>query len=69
MIITKSGKTIRIEAAGISTMGRDTMGVKLMDIGDDDIIAFAVIKEGGTINGDSDGRESSGGEGESGTQD
>ena len=68
MIITRSGKTIRIEASGISTMGRDTMGVKLMDIGDDEIIAFAVIKEG-TLHGDTDGREGLSGEGESGTQD
>jgi DNA gyrase subunit A len=68
MIITRSGKTIRIEVSGISTMGRDTMGVKLMDIGDDDIIAFAVIKEG-NINGDSDGRENSLSEGESGAED
>jgi DNA gyrase subunit A len=67
MIITKSGKTIRTEVAGISKMGRDTMGVKLMDTGDDDIIAFAVIKEG-NINGDSNGREGTGGEGQSGTK-
>jgi len=68
MIITRSGKTIRIEVEGISKMGRDTMGVKLMDIGDDDIIAFAVIKEG-HLNGDSNGRESTGSEDQSGTQD
>jgi len=67
MIITKLGKTIRTEVAGISKMGRDTMGVKLMDIGDDDIISFAVIKEG-QENGNSDGREGSGGEGQSGTE-
>lgn len=68
MIITRSGKTIRTEVAGISRMGRDTMGVKLMDIGDDDIIAFAVIKEG-HINDNSDGREGSGGEDQSGSED
>jgi len=67
MIITRSGKTIRIEVDGISTMGRDTMGVKLMDIGDDEIIAFAVIKEG-TLHGDSDGREGTSTEGEIGTE-
>jgi DNA gyrase subunit A len=67
MLITKHGKTIRTEVAGISKMGRDTMGVKLMDIGDDDIIAFAVIKEG-QENGDSNGREGTGSEGQSGTE-
>lgn len=68
MIITKSAKTIRTEVKGISKMGRDTMGVKLMDTGDDDIIAFAVIKEG-TINGDINGREGTGSEGQGGTED
>lgn len=67
MIITRFGKTIRTEVSGISKMGRDTMGVKLMDTGDDDIIAFAVIKEG-HINGDTNGREGSGGEGQSGSE-
>lgn len=38
-------------------MGRDTMGVKLMDVEDDnEIISFAVIKEG-QDNGNSDGRK------------
>jgi len=68
MIITRSGKTIRTEVKGISKMGRDTMGVKLMDIGDDDIIAFAVIKEG-HFNGDIIGREGAGAEGQSPTED
>ncbi|MGE4318307.1 MAG: DNA gyrase subunit A [Deferribacterales bacterium] len=68
ILITRSGKTIRIEASGISKMGRDTMGVKLMDIEDDnEIISFAVIKEG-QENGDSDGRESTLPEGESSTE-
>ena len=70
MIITRSAKTIRTEVQGISKMGRDTMGVKLMDTGDDDIIAFAVIKEG-TIHEDSDNneREGTGSEGQGGTED
>ncbi len=68
ILITRSGKTIRIEASGISKMGRDTMGVKLMDIEDDnEIISFAVIKEG-QENGDSDGREGTLSEGESSTE-
>ena len=68
MLITKSGKTIRIDVSGISTMGRDTMGVKLMDIEDDnEIISFAVVKEG-QDNGNIDGREDTGSEGESGAE-
>lgn len=68
MIITRSGKTIRIEVKGISKMGRDTMGVKLMDIGEDDIIAFAVIKEG-QLHGDTNGREGIGTEGQNPAED
>jgi DNA gyrase subunit A len=68
MLITKSGKTIRINVSDISTMGRDTMGVKLMDIEEDnEIISFAVVKEG-QDNGNSDGREDTGSEGESGAE-
>lgn len=68
MLITKSGKTIRIDVSDISTMGRDTMGVKLMDIEEDnEIISFAVVKEG-QDNGNSDGREDTGSEGESGAE-
>lgn len=64
ILITKGGKTIRIEASGISKMGRDTMGVKLMDVEDDnEIISFAVFKEG-QDNDNSDGRESTLSEGE-----
>lgn len=43
MLITTNGKMIRISAEEIPVMSRDTQGVKLMNIGDDEIIAFAVI--------------------------
>lgn len=45
MIITRNGKTIRISVSGISVISRDTQGVKLMNIGDDKIISFAIVKE------------------------
>jgi DNA gyrase subunit A len=45
MLITKQGKTIRISVSGISVISRDTQGVKLMDLNDDEIISFAVIRE------------------------
>jgi DNA gyrase subunit A len=45
MIITRSGKTIRISVSGISIIGRDTQGVKLMDLNNDEIISFAVVRE------------------------
>lgn len=52
ILITRSGKTIRIDVSGISKMGRDTMGVKLMDVEDDnEIISFAVIKDTGEDEG------------------
>jgi len=46
IIISKSGMTIRLLAKDISTQGRATVGVKLLDIGDDDLVTdFAVISE------------------------
>lgn len=38
MLITHSGKTIRMPAQGISVIGRNTQGVKLMDLEEDDRI-------------------------------
>jgi DNA gyrase subunit A len=32
MIITTSGKIIRIKASGVSVIGRNTKGVKLIDL-------------------------------------
>ena len=43
MIITKSGLTIRLEVASLRVMGRNTQGVKLINLKNDDAIA-AVAK-------------------------
>ncbi len=41
MMITENGVLIRIETSGISNMGRNTSGVKLMNIKDSEIVAVA----------------------------
>ena len=46
MLVTKSGKTIRISVSDISVLKRDTQGVKLMDTSGDEIVSFAVVPEG-----------------------
>jgi len=43
MIITKYGKMIRLSLDEVPILGRDTQGVRLMNLDDDEIIAFAVI--------------------------
>ena len=43
MIITRSGLTIRLEIASLRVMGRNTQGVKLINLRNDDAIA-AVAK-------------------------
>ncbi len=45
MLITRSGKIIRLAVGEIPVMGRDTQGVKLMSTDEYEIIAFAVVKE------------------------
>ena len=46
MLITHEGKIIRIQAGGVSIIGRATQGVKLMDLGSEDrIVAAAKIPE------------------------
>ncbi|MBM3777210.1 MAG: DNA gyrase subunit A [Acidimicrobiia bacterium] len=46
MLITQQGKTLRMEAGGIRTIGRNTQGVKLMDLEDDDrVVAIARLPE------------------------
>ncbi|MFC1670908.1 DNA gyrase subunit A [Spirochaetota bacterium] len=46
IISSKGGMTIRVKAKDISTQGRATVGVKLLDVGKDDIVSdFAVITE------------------------
>ena len=47
MIITKNGITIRMAVEDISTLGRNTQGVKLIKIGNkDSIAALAIVKDG-----------------------
>jgi DNA gyrase subunit A len=46
IIISKNGMTIRVQAKDVSTQGRATVGVKLLDVGNDDMVSdFAVITE------------------------
>jgi DNA gyrase subunit A len=46
MLCTASGIVIRMEAAGISRMSRNTRGVTLMKLEkDDELVAVAVISE------------------------
>lgn len=47
MIITKNGITIRMAVEDISTLGRNTQGVRLIKIGTkDSIAALAIVKDG-----------------------
>lgn len=46
LLISKSGMTIRIDAKDLSVLGRATVGVKLVDVKDDDkVIDIAVVSE------------------------
>ncbi|MGB9731769.1 DNA gyrase subunit A [Calditerrivibrio nitroreducens] len=45
MLMSKTGKIIRIAVSDIPVLGRDTQGVKLMSVADDEIVSFAIIKE------------------------
>ena len=47
MIITKNGITIRMAVEDISTLGRNTQGVRLIKIGNkDSIAALAIVRDG-----------------------
>ena len=43
MIITRNGKIIRIESSEIRATGRWTQGVRLVNLGEDDVIAAAAV--------------------------
>ena len=46
VIASKSGKTIRLTAKEVSSQGRSTVGVRLLDVEGDDVVTdFAVIPE------------------------
>ncbi len=47
MLITNGGKVLRCKVKTISTMGRATQGVRIMDLGsDEDLVAVARLAEG-----------------------
>lgn len=56
MIMTSSGTMIRTSMSGISTMGRNTQGVKLINIREDDAVA-TVTRVGRTEESDEDAGE------------
>jgi len=46
IITSKNGMTIRVKAKGISLQGRSTIGVKLLDLNQEDVVSdFAVISD------------------------
>ena len=46
MLITSGGKVLRARVAGISTMGRATQGVRIMNLADDEkIVSMARLAE------------------------
>ena len=46
MIITGHGKIIRLRVADISIIGRNTQGVKLIDLGEDEkVVSVAKLME------------------------
>lgn len=46
ILMSKSGKVIRLSVTQIPVLGRDTQGVKLMNVTDDDeVVSIAVVKE------------------------
>ncbi|MEQ1756802.1 MAG: DNA gyrase subunit A [Vicinamibacterales bacterium] len=53
MLMTQQGKTLRMAAGGIRTIGRSTQGVKLIDIeGDDRVVSIARLAEKDDAEGD-----------------
>jgi DNA gyrase subunit A len=47
MLITDGGKVLRCRVSGISTMGRATQGVRVMDLNEGEkIVAVARLAEG-----------------------
>jgi DNA gyrase subunit A len=53
MLITNAGKVLRCRVSGISTMGRATQGVRIMDLASDEtLVAIARLAEGDVSEGD-----------------
>jgi len=57
MIITASGTVIRTSMSGINTMGRNTQGVKLIHIREDDEVATVTRVEKSDEAADENGSE------------
>ncbi len=50
VLLSMTGKLIRIRASNIPQMGRNTRGVKLMDIGEDDrLVSIGRVEENGAV--------------------
>ncbi len=48
MMITSNGKTLRMSVAGLSVIGRNTKGVKFLDVGDGDkVVSLAKLSREG----------------------
>ena len=46
LIVTEQGQIIRMPAAGLRPIGRDTQGVRLIDLADDDrVVSIATLEE------------------------
>ncbi len=45
LVITQQGKILRTPAAAIRTIGRATQGVRVMDLGDDDLVVSVALVE------------------------
>jgi len=53
MLITDGGKVLRCRVSGISTMGRNTQGVRMMDLEEGEtLVAIARLAEGDVADGD-----------------
>ncbi|MGC2423841.1 MAG: DNA gyrase subunit A [Nitrospirota bacterium] len=64
MMITSNGKTLRMSVAGLSVIGRNTKGVKFLDVGDGDkVVSLAKLAEkeengnGGEASPEAEGEE------------
>ncbi len=59
MLITDGGKVLRCPVDGISTMGRATQGVRMMDLAPDEkLVAVARVAEGDVVGGSNGGNGS-----------
>lgn len=71
VLTTAGGRTIRFPLSGVSTMSRNTQGVKLMDVRDDRVVGVEIAPPGEDepeeveeVEGEAEDGETEGGEGE-----